>query len=165
MGTLITVVLGLFVLTFAIEKWKEIGSILLLCASVAIGYDFGWIIGLATFVLGGVFIEWLSSTQDTASASSLAYPSETGDYFTYVLGDGFCHKVGIAKDPFSRLKQLQTGHPNKLELLRTYKFQNKSDAFELEQLVHRDLFSCRAEGEWFNAPLEAIEASVKKFTS
>lgn len=38
----------------------------------------------------------------------------------YAIGDGNKVKIGYSKNPQKRLKQLQTGHPNKLKLLHTW---------------------------------------------
>lgn len=38
----------------------------------------------------------------------------------YAIGDGNKVKIGYSKNPQKRLKQLQTGQPNKLKLLHTW---------------------------------------------
>ena len=151
------------ILGFIVDKWFEILSLLGLAVSVAIGMDYGWIAGILTFILTSMFAAWLSGP--SPEAATQAFVSETGDYFLYVIGDGFCNKVGIAKDPNMRLKQLQTGHPNQLELLETYKLRSKADAFELERAVHRELAEMRARGEWFNASRAEIENAVARLTA
>ena len=53
-------------------------------------------------------------------------------------------KVGYSKNPHSRLKQLQTGHPQPLELLATY-----PGTIADEIKFHAWLSPDRTSGEWF----------------
>ncbi len=65
----------------------------------------------------------------------------------YFIGDGERIKIGIAENPFERLKQLQTGNPLKLKMLLAIHLQNDGD---IEQLLHDKLTSYHAHGEWFD---------------
>tara|TARA_B100000035_G_scaffold269211_1_gene242999 strand:- start:370 stop:675 length:306 start_codon:yes stop_codon:yes gene_type:complete len=54
-------------------------------------------------------------------------------------------KIGRSKDPQKRLKQLQTGNPNKLKLIVEFKEQGWK-----EKILHEKLNKYRLEGEWFS---------------
>lgn len=73
--------------------------------------------------------------------------------YLYIIsnGDGAV-KVGVSKNPKKRVKQLQTGNENKLELIFFEEFEcPRSKIFQIEKMVHRDLhMRCeRKVGEWF----------------
>lgn len=53
-------------------------------------------------------------------------------------------KIGRSKDPQKRLKQLQTGNPNKLKLIAEFKGEGWK-----EKILHDRLAFYRLEGEWF----------------
>lgn len=58
------------------------------------------------------------------------------------------HKIGITKnDPKLRLKQLQTGNPNKISLIRQYESKNY---LKVEQWLHRKHSGSKSEAknEW-----------------
>lgn len=76
--------------------------------------------------------------------------------FIYVIGsNGPPYKVGISKDPKRRLKNIQTGHPHKLEILSI-----KETAFNktklLETIIHRNINKYKTHGEWFDIELETL---------
>lgn len=54
-------------------------------------------------------------------------------------------KIGRSKNPEKRLKQLQTGNPNRLKLIATFKGEGWK-----EKLIHEDLKRWRRKGEWFS---------------
>ena len=54
-------------------------------------------------------------------------------------------KVGRSKNPLKRLKQLQTGNPNKLKLIASFKGEGWK-----EKSIHERLDRYRLEGEWFS---------------
>ena len=54
-------------------------------------------------------------------------------------------KIGRSKTPSKRLKQLQTGNPNKLKLVASFK-----DQGWMEKNLHERLKDYRQEGEWFS---------------
>lgn len=54
-------------------------------------------------------------------------------------------KIGRSKNPEKRLKQLQTGNPNRLKLIATFKGEGWK-----EKLIHDDLKNWRKKGEWFS---------------
>lgn len=60
-------------------------------------------------------------------------------------------KIGYSKDPEKRLKRLQTGHPNKLEVLKLLRCGCEKDGRKLEKTLHwlaMKRFQ-RLQGEWF----------------
>jgi len=70
-------------------------------------------------------------------------------------------KIGISKNPWARVKELQTGNENKIEILATFRADIVSDAE-----IHSILDAYRHNGEWFKLPtglvLQLIEHSKEK---
>ncbi len=54
-------------------------------------------------------------------------------------------KIGRSKYPKKRLKQLQTGNPNKLKIIATF----DNEGWK-EKILHERLKNFRLEGEWFS---------------
>ena len=54
-------------------------------------------------------------------------------------------KIGRSKNPQKRLKQLQTGNPNKLKIIAEFKGEGWK-----EKIIHERLRMYRLEGEWFS---------------
>ena len=80
--------------------------------------------------------------------------------YVYIIGSQ-CppYKVGISADPRSRLKALQTGHPEKLQI----HYQVATDAAQtrlLETVIHRHIKFHRTHGEWFNINLTDLKLQV-----
>ena len=60
-------------------------------------------------------------------------------------------KIGYSKDPEKRLKRLQTGHPNRLEVMKMVKCASEKDGRKLEKTLHwlaKRKFQ-KLNGEWF----------------
>lgn len=71
----------------------------------------------------------------------------------YAIGDGNKVKIGYSKNPRRRLRQLQTGHPNKLKLLHTWegdKLAEKRIHYILKPLI------LRHNSEWFKISLNDL---------
>lgn len=66
--------------------------------------------------------------------------------YIYLIQSGEYYKIGIANDPKSRLAQLQTGNPIKLQLVFCYGFE---DASAVERVLHQKYTDLRINGEWF----------------
>jgi hypothetical protein len=84
------------------------------------------------------------------------------DHFLYVIASnelGPC-KLGVSNDPPSRLKQLQTGHPEVLKLFHQEPASAENVKI-LERLLHRDINHLRKHGEWFNLSTEHAIAHVQ----
>lgn len=81
--------------------------------------------------------------------------------YMYIISDSNGYmKIGIAKDPERRVKQLQTGHATKLDLLFAEEFYcRRSHLLKIEKLVHRKIRSIapRMKGEWFEISMEDLE--------
>jgi len=60
-------------------------------------------------------------------------------------------KIGVSKDPDYRLKRLQTGNPNKLEVIAAIPFDIEKDAYTMERSLHwiAENKYQRLIGEWF----------------
>lgn len=70
-------------------------------------------------------------------------------------------KIGISDDVRKRLSQLQTGNPNRLELLRTLDCGNRETALRIEQVLHKRYASKRLQGEWFQVEPEEVYADIR----
>jgi hypothetical protein len=73
---------------------------------------------------------------------------EKGPEYVYLMeavGLGYI-KVGRAKDPFQRLRELQTGCPKPIVLRMCFLCHN---AAEREAALHKKLVKFRSHGEWF----------------
>lgn len=67
-------------------------------------------------------------------------------YFIEAVGLG-CIKIGIASNPHSRLKELQTGCPSELRLISVIK---TDAASEWERELHARFGAALHRGEWFS---------------
>lgn len=85
----------------------------------------------------------------------------TGSNYIYYVADTVNDvvKVGISRNPWSRVKDLQTGSASKFELLATLKTDERS-----ERLIHEKLDSVRVKGEWFSR-CEALNTLIDKVSS
>lgn len=63
-----------------------------------------------------------------------------------MITDGQDYKIGVAKDPFVRLKSLQTGNKNQLSIIFT---EQKNNAYKVEKYLHARFSKHRMSGEWF----------------
>jgi len=71
----------------------------------------------------------------------------------YLIKAGDFVKIGVAKCPKNRLKQLQTGSPYKLELLD---FINVKNEYEIENILHQKLNKYHILNEWFQSKDDVI---------
>jgi predicted GIY-YIG superfamily endonuclease len=75
--------------------------------------------------------------------------------------DIFLYKIGITKNVKKRIKNLQTGCPNKLSVIHLYESENNVGKIEkalhkrFEHSKQKDIFN-NLEGEWFDLPNEII---------
>jgi hypothetical protein len=67
-------------------------------------------------------------------------------------------KIGISEKPSKRLKQLQTGHAEKLFLYHSEAVEN---ARLYEGLFHKNLNHKRTHGEWFDLNVEDAIAHIQ----
>ena len=62
------------------------------------------------------------------------------------------YKIGVSKNPQSRLRGLQTSNPNELKLIFAYETPDKGIAHFLERTCHEQFSPYRKKGEWFEVP-------------
>jgi hypothetical protein len=69
--------------------------------------------------------------------------------FVYLIQNEHNHliKIGVSKNPYRRIRQLQTGNDSILRLLGIIKVE---DAFSVERLLHTRYAKDRVSGEWFS---------------
>lgn len=71
-------------------------------------------------------------------------------YQIYAISDSTALKIGFSSDIRKRIKQMQTGHPAKLELLwKLYVGTEREYAVKVEKMIHRLCEKERIRGEWF----------------
>lgn len=75
-------------------------------------------------------------------------------------GDNGPIKIGIARNPRKRLRQLQTANPERLRLLGTI-----DGDLEVERRIHSELEDWRLAGEWFRADEEVKVATRRLIDS
>jgi hypothetical protein len=85
-------------------------------------------------------------------------PDDLPDMYVYAIKESETGriKLGISKDPEERLKQLQTGNSQKLELVAYRKAENR---YKDESATHLANAACRVRGEWF-APSRNEASSI-----
>jgi hypothetical protein len=69
------------------------------------------------------------------------------------------YKIGIAINPYKRISQLETGNPEQLQILYTYKTKNYSS---IEKSLHNRFSYLRKNGEWFSFDID-IEVMFLKY--
>jgi hypothetical protein len=75
--------------------------------------------------------------------------------YIYAIGTETRQKIGLSKDPSSRLKQLQTGNADELHL--HHSIEVPSDRVKiLERFLHKDIGYKRMKGEWFDMTKEEV---------
>ncbi|MFJ8856618.1 GIY-YIG nuclease family protein [Streptomyces sp. NPDC102437] len=90
----------------------------------------------------------------------------SGSSFVYVIGPAGSTrvKIGTSNNPEKRLKELQTGNPDRLGILWS-----TPGGRELESMLHRAFAAYRVEGEWFDfggvEPVGAIPSVVQAHAS
>jgi hypothetical protein len=81
-------------------------------------------------------------------------------YIITVAGTLTLVKIGISKDPYKRLKELQTGNPFELALFAFAWVGSYTAARTLELAVHVALAPFRLVGEWFGITPEDAERTI-----
>lgn len=70
--------------------------------------------------------------------------------YIYFITDGIGHiKIGVTDAPERRIKQLQTGNANFLEIIFQIETDSMEEAYEVEALLHEMFSDNRINGEWF----------------
>lgn len=75
--------------------------------------------------------------------------------YIYAIGTETRQKIGLSKDPRSRLSQLQTGNAEELHLHHCIEV-SQDRVKILERFLHKDLGYKRMKGEWFNMTKEEV---------
>src|SRR5688572_30552615 len=66
-------------------------------------------------------------------------------------------KIGVSDTPVLRLRELQTGSPHPLVIVRAFRCPSRPVANEIEKDMHRRLKEDCENGEWFNIdPIQAV---------
>ena len=69
----------------------------------------------------------------------------------YLITDGKFHKIGITNRSIQvRIKQLQTGNPYELKLIKVVNCGSEKHAQEMEKFYHNKYYEYRMQGEWFD---------------
>ena len=79
--------------------------------------------------------------------------SEDGCVYFVQEGEGGAIKIGYAKNPIARLKELQVANPDKLNMLGVIRV----DSGNLEYLIHKKFAHLKIRGEWFRPEKELLE--------
>jgi len=90
------------------------------------------------------------ATAIAEAIQSIDVDIETKDpLYIYVIVEKYSrrYKIGISKNPQERIKQLQTGNPEPLELVMYYEAKNR---FITEKELHEENKDNRLQGEWFS---------------
>lgn len=69
--------------------------------------------------------------------------------FIYAIGTDTKQKIGFSKNPETRLKQLQTGNAEQLNLHHYIEVPDDRTRL-LERFLHKDIGYKKLKGEWFN---------------
>jgi predicted GIY-YIG superfamily endonuclease len=75
-----------------------------------------------------------------------------------IRGNDGKYKIGIAKNPKKRIKQLQTGNSDELTLIETYPSENAS---KIESALHRQFSHVKLNGEWFDLSIKEESQFIK----
>ena len=72
--------------------------------------------------------------------------------FIYLIknSEDCTYKIGVAKDPRKRLKEIQTGNSSELLIVDMYQTEN---SFKIEKILHRRYSHLHKHGEWFSLSL------------
>lgn len=76
-----------------------------------------------------------------------------------IRGNDGRYKIGTAKNPKQRIRQLQTGNSDKLTLIETYSSEN---ARKIESALHSHYSYCKQVGEWFDLSISDESMFIKK---
>jgi hypothetical protein len=71
----------------------------------------------------------------------------------YVISEGKQGpvKVGVANNPNTRVRELQSGNPKRLSLANWWKMPDRATAFSVEKEILGEMARYRLMGEWIDA--------------
>lgn len=83
--------------------------------------------------------------------------------YVYVIECASMYKIGKADNVEERFKQLQTGNPFPMKIIKVYQTYL---AHDLETYIHRRLKEYRQKGEWFTLfGIEQVDSIVDEFNN
>ena len=85
-------------------------------------------------------------------------PPSTATYIYVIKGDHEKVKIGVTKSPETRLAQLQTGSPSRIDY--AFVAPVSGDPYAVEALAHHMLNRYHVDGEWFDVSPELAIAAV-----
>lgn len=95
-----------------------------------------------------------------------SYGEKMSECYVYIMQSGQRGgpiKIGVAKDPERRIRELQTGNPRTIVLRIKIKMPSRSAAYALEAWFHNKFWAARLEGEWFQSKLCNIKKAVDSY--
>ena len=78
--------------------------------------------------------------------------------YVYLIEDSsnWLYKIGVTKhNPINRLKKLQTGNPNKLQLITQFETEYP---YRLESILHNRYKHFQVLNEWYELPLDIVSS-------
>ena len=75
-------------------------------------------------------------------------------YLILEFSDYDFYKIGVSQNIHKRRKKLQTGNPEDLIVIKTFKSKNP---FKLEKMLHMCYSKNRVNGEWFKLSMEEVK--------
>ncbi len=88
------------------------------------------------------------------------------NYYVYAIGPtNGPTKIGFTNKLKSRLKAIQTGNPEKIQIHYNIKFDTEKEMRDAEKKIHKTLAHKRKKGEWFDilpeeAKLELLHLEI-----
>lgn len=155
---------GQLALTFETPSVSRTAQVLELLAQEKPAKDIAQLIGVSISYVyrckrGGVGVRTGRSRgidRRVLLARALGYRRlpDTVEYLSIIkMNDCARLKIGVARNPYDRLRDLQTGNPELLHLLRTVPFPN---AYGMERRLHTRYAMYKQAGEWFELPPEML---------
>lgn len=86
-------------------------------------------------------------------------------YYVYLIKSDKHTKIGVAKNPSARIKELQTGNQFELKMIATIPMQSQKEAYSLESFLHSYYSKHRSRGEWFLLNNIKIKKALDKYHS
>lgn len=72
-------------------------------------------------------------------------------HYVYIISetgpDGYS-KIGVSANPANRLRELSTGNPRPLTIVKTWAFEHRSKAFEFERKILCEANILKTHNEW-----------------
>lgn len=97
-------------------------------------------------------LEWIE-------AIGAGKPKPLGACAVYLIAASNAVKIGVSKNPQSRLSSIQTGHHDRLQIVKVWDQIDRTQAEQIEALAHNMFADWRLTGEWFAiSPYEASQA-------